>query len=67
MNKIKIYSGTSHVKAMGIKNILESEGIEFHAIDRSDTAYSGLLGEIEIYINASEEAKAAALIQDLKD
>ena len=44
MSDIKIYSGTSQVRVMEIKNILENEGIEYQEVNKMDSSYGGVFG-----------------------
>lgn len=66
-NRKKVFSGTSQVKAMGIRNALDEKNIEFFEVDKSDSSYAGLFGTIEIYVNAEDETEALALITPLLD
>jgi len=64
-DKKKIFSGKSQVKAMGIKNALAEEGISFFDIDKTDSAYAKLFGNLEIYVDAADEARATEIINSL--
>lgn len=66
MSTKKIFSGTSPVEIMGVKNLLESEGIECFEINKSDSSYVGLLGEIELYVNESQVEKALTVLETFK-
>ena len=66
MNTKRIFSGTSPVEIMGLKNLLESEGIECFEINKSDSSYVGLLGEIEIYVDESQVEKALTVLKTFK-
>ncbi len=66
MNSKRIYSGTSRLEVMGVKNLLESESIECFEINKSDSSYVGLLGEIEIYVHESQVEKALSLLSTFK-
>jgi hypothetical protein len=50
---------------MGIKNALAEEGISFFDIDKTDSAYAKLFGNIEIYVDAADEARATEIINSL--
>lgn len=63
----KVFSGTSQVKAMGIRNALSEHNIEFFEVDKADSSYASLFGTIEIYVNAEDETEALALITPLID
>ncbi len=64
-DKKKIFSGKSQVKALGIKNVLTEEGIAFFEIDKTDSSYAQLFGNIEIYVNVLNEEKALKIIKTL--
>ncbi|HLT32796.1 MAG TPA: DUF2007 domain-containing protein [Aquaticitalea sp.] len=61
----KVYQGTSQVQAMGFRNALNEAGIHFHEVDKSDSAYIGLFDEIQIYVDAEDEAEALAILKSL--
>ena len=65
-NRKKVFSGTSHVQAMGFRNALAEANIAFHELDKSDSAYVGLFDEIQIYVDAKDEASALAVLHSLK-
>ncbi len=64
-NRKKVFSGTSQVQSMGFRNALAEAGIPHHQLDKSDSAYSGLLDEIQIYVDAEDEVEALALLKKL--
>ena len=66
MKSKRIFSGTSPVEIMGVKNLLESEGIECFVINKSDSSYVGILGEIEIYVDESQVEKALSVLSSFK-
>ena len=45
MSDIKIYSGTSQVKMMEIKNMLENEGIEYFEMNKLDRSEERRVGK----------------------
>lgn len=47
---------------MGIKNLLDSEGIECFELDNSDSSYAGLFGHYELLVKERDEEKAKELI-----
>lgn len=65
-NRTKVFSGTSHVQAMGFRNALAEANIAFHELDKSDSAYVGLFDEIQIYVDAKDEGEALELLRSLK-
>jgi hypothetical protein len=64
-DKKKIFSGKSQVKVLGIKNVLTEEGIAFFEIDKTDSSYAQLFGNIEIYVNVLDEERALEVIKTL--
>ena len=62
MSDIKVYSGTSQVRVMEIKNLLESEGIEYYEINKLDSSYTGILGELQLYVSEADSDKAKQLL-----
>lgn len=64
-NRKKVYSGTSHVQAMGFRNALNEADIAHHELDKSDSSYVGLFDEIQIYVDADDEAEALTILQQL--
>lgn len=65
-NRKKVFSGTSHVQAMGFRNALTEAGITYHELDKSDSSYVGLFDEIQIYVDAKDEAAALDVLKALK-
>lgn len=65
-NKKKVFSGTSHIQAMGFKNALNEAGINYHELDKSDSSYVGLFDEIQIYVESEDEAEALVVLKSLK-
>ena len=67
MSDVKIYSGTSQIRVMEIKNILESENIEFYEINKLDSSYTGILGEINLFVDAVNAEKAKRLVESAEN
>lgn len=65
MARALIFSGTSQVEALGIKNRLNEEGISFFEINKMDSSYAGIIGKIEIYVNTEDETKTLAVLSSL--
>ncbi len=64
-NRKKVFAGTSHVQAMGFRNALSEAGIEHHEVDKSDSAYTGLFDEIQIYVDSEDELAALNVLKKL--
>ena len=67
MDRKLIYSGNSQVLVSGIKNALDEAGITYFEINKSDSSYPGILGEIDVFVNTTDELKAKALIKDMTE
>jgi len=67
MSDIKIYSGTSQVKMMEIKNMLENEGIEYFEMNKLDSSYTGILGELQLYVSEVDFEKVKELLKNIEN
>lgn len=67
MSDIKIYSGTSQVRVMEIKNILENEGIAYQEVNKMDSSYGGVFGEIQLFVAEADAAKATELAERVEE
>ncbi len=67
MSDIKIYSGTSQVRFMEVKNLLESEGIEYYEINKLDSSYTGILGELQLYVSEADAEKTQQLLESIQN
>ncbi|MCX7546625.1 DUF2007 domain-containing protein [Xanthomarina sp. F1114] len=65
MDRKLIYSGNSQVIVSGIKNALDEAGITYFEINKSDSSYPGILGEIDVFVNTADAHKAKALLKDM--
>ncbi len=65
MSRKLILSSNSQVQVSGVKNALDEAEIPYFEINKSDSSYPGILGQIEIYVNETDEAKALLLIKNL--
>ncbi|NEV92607.1 DUF2007 domain-containing protein [Psychroflexus sp. YR1-1] len=59
----KVYYTKSKVEMMGVKNLLESEGIRCYEVDKVDSSYGGVFGDYQLMVDESDEEKAKALIE----
>lgn len=67
MSRQKIFSSTRHTRIMEVKNILESEGINFSETDSLDSAYVGIFGTMTIYVDSADVLKAKTVLAGLED
>lgn len=65
MSRKLILSSNSQVQVSGVKNALDEAQIAYFEINKSDSSYPGILGQIEVYVNEADEAKALLQIKDL--
>lgn len=66
MSDFKIYSDTSQIRVMEIKNLLENEGIDYYEVNKLDSSYSGILGEIQLYVSEADSEKALEIVNQMK-
>lgn len=65
MDRKLIFSGNSQILVSGVKNALDEANITYFEINKSDSSYPGIIGEIEIFVNESDEVEAKSLIKDI--
>ncbi|HLV38294.1 DUF2007 domain-containing protein [Xanthomarina sp.] len=65
MDRKLIFSGNSQILASGVKNALDEAGITYFEVNKSDSSYPGIIGEIDIFVNGTDEVKAKSLIKDI--
>jgi len=61
-NWAKVYSTQAPYKAEITKDVLEDEGITSVVVDKQDTAYGGVFGEVELYVRREDVIKAKHII-----
>lgn len=66
MSDVKIYSDTSQIRIMEVKNLLEDEGIDYYEVDKRDSSYTGILGEIQLYVTETDSKKALLIVDKIK-
>lgn len=64
MDGSKVMFSVSELKIVTAQHVLSEAGIESFVINKKDSAYTGLLGEIELYVDKSDEVKAKQLLAD---
>lgn len=62
MDRKKIFTSSSQIEIMAIKNLLHENGIDFFELNKSDSSYVGIFDEIQLFVNSNDEAKATELI-----
>ena len=63
MSRQRIFSTKSSIESMGIQKQLESQNISFEVIDKTDSSYASLLGNIEIFVDDQDQEEAEKLIE----
>lgn len=58
----KVFVTKSKIELMGIKNLLNSEGIECFEVDTMDSAYAGIFGQYELKVAQNDVEKANEII-----
>jgi len=61
---IKIYSSTLHHKIEIVKAVLEDNSIKSFDINKMDSSYTPLLGEIELYVPEENQVLAQFIIKE---
>ena len=61
-NWAKVYSTQAPYKAEITKDVLENEGVQSVVVDKQDTAYGGVFGEVELYVRREDVIKAKHII-----
>jgi hypothetical protein len=64
--ELKIFTTTSKVELMGVKNLLMSEDIDCFEKDKMDSSYAGIFGQYELFISENDEDKAKAIIEEFQ-
>jgi hypothetical protein len=60
--RTRIFVTKSKVELMGIKNLLDSEGIENFETNNIDPGFAGVFGDYELKVNEEDEEKAQTII-----
>lgn len=61
---IKIYSSDLHHKIEIVKAVLEDNAIQSFEINKMDSSYTSLLGEIELYVPEENQVLAQFIIKE---
>lgn len=63
MSKVRIFSTKSSVESMGLQNYFKEKNLYHEVIDKTDSSYASVFGDIEIYVNEDDEKKAQKLLE----
>jgi len=67
MGKVKVYASDSQIQVMSVREILAAAEINYHEINKMDTAYAGILGgSIEFHVEEADAQKAIEALASLK-
>lgn len=64
MDRIKIMSTAHDIKLTTAQHLLGEAGIESFVVDKSDSAYVGLLETKELYVFADNREKALQILDE---
>lgn len=64
MDEKRVLFTVSNLKIMTAKHLLSEVGIVAFSIDKMDSAHAGVFGDIELYVDASQEAEARKILED---
>lgn len=64
MDTTRVAISVSQLKVTTARHLLSEAGIESFVIDKTDSAYSGLFGTIELYVDKEKEAAARKILED---
>lgn len=64
METSRVAFSISPLKVNTAKHLLEQAGIATFVIDKTDSAYSGLFGSIEVYVDAAYEEEAKRILDE---
>ncbi|MBZ9628963.1 DUF2007 domain-containing protein [Psychroflexus sp. CAK57W] len=62
----RVFYTKSKVELMGVKNLLESQGIKCYEVDKVDSSYAGVFGNYELMVDESDEEKAKEIIDQFE-
>lgn len=62
----KVFVTKSKVELMGVKNLLDSEGIDNFEINKMDSSYAGAFGHYELSVEEHDVEKAKEIIDQFQ-
>ena len=63
MEKRKVMFSVSHLKIKTAQHVLELAGIPSFPIDKMDSAHAGLFGDIQLFVDEDNAAKAREILE----
>ncbi len=64
MDETMIYFTVSEIHIASARHLLEEAGIESFVINKKDTAYAGIIGDIELHVRLEDKEKATQILMD---
>ena len=64
MKTVSIYKTKSNIEAMGIESMLTENSIPCQVINKMDSSYGNIFGDIEISVDETQSLKAKKLIKE---
>ena len=64
MDGKEIFFSVSQLKIKTAQFLLSEAGIASHVINKLDSAHAGLFGDIELYVDASNEEEARRILDE---
>lgn len=64
MEKETVFFIFSELKAKTAKHMLDEAGITSFIINKKDSAYAGVFGDIELHIDKADEQRAKEILED---
>jgi len=63
MENEKIFFSVSELKVKTAQHMLNEAGIKSHIINKKDTAYAGVFGDIELHVDAKDADRAREILE----
>lgn len=64
MKDSAVFFSISQIKIMTAQHLLTEADIKSHTLNKMDSAHAGLFGEIELYVDKSDEEKARKILEE---
>lgn len=64
MDTTRVAITVSQIKLKSAQHLLEEAGIATFVLDKTDSAYAGLFGKIELYVDKSEADRAKKILEE---
>ncbi len=64
MDGSRVMFTVSQLKIMTAQHVLTEAGIESFVLNKQDSAYAGVFGDIELYVDESESSQAKIILEE---